>query len=151
MARREQPDVALVDYNLPGEDGLTLCRRLRALPRPPRVVIYSAYDSDGLVVPAILAGAKGLVDKGSDPDELFEAIRTVASGADWLPAVRPELLEVAGTRIEQRDLPILGMLTQGVLEAEVADVLSFDHPALDERLEAMLGRLRPGGPARLAG
>lgn len=144
-ARRERPDVALVDYNLPGDDGLSLCRRLRGLAHPPKVIIYSAYGSDGLVVPAILAGAQGIVDKAADPDDLFEAIRSVARGTTSRPKARPALLEAAGSRIERRDVPILGMLTQGTPEAEIAQVLKLRDDELDERVAAMIGRLRPGG------
>ena len=147
-ARRERPDVALVDYNLPDVDGLSLCRRLRALPDPPKVIIYSAYETDGLVVPAILAGAQGLVDKAADPDDLFEAIRGVARGTTSMPTARPALLEAAGSRIERRDVPILGMLTQGTPPREIAEVLRLADAELEERLNAMIGRLKPGGQNR---
>lgn len=145
-ARRERPDVALVDYNLPGDDGLSLCRKLRTLAHPPKVIIYTAYESDGLVVPAILAGAQGLVDKAAAPDDLFEAIRSVARGTASIPTARPALLEAAGSRIERRDVPILGMLMEGTPQTEIAAVLKLRDGELDERLNAMIGRLRPGAP-----
>ena len=62
---RANPDVVLVDYQLPDEDGLVLCQRLKRLPDPPRVLIYSAYASPTLALPAIVAGADGAVNKAA--------------------------------------------------------------------------------------
>src|SRR5689334_22303677 len=69
LAERQRPDVVLLD----AED-LGVCRRLRALPSPPRVVLYYAGDDPSLVVSARVAGADGLVHKEARAEELFEAL-----------------------------------------------------------------------------
>jgi DNA-binding NarL/FixJ family response regulator len=139
-ARRTRPDVALVDYHLPERDGLLLCRDLKSLPAPPRVVIYSAFADAGLGLPAAIAGADGLVDKGAPSEELFERVRTVACGGSAL-RVTAEDRTVGAARLESRDLPILGMLMERTPRAAIAEVLRLDHRELDARIEGMLRRL----------
>jgi DNA-binding NarL/FixJ family response regulator len=140
-ARRTRPDVALVDYHLRDGDGLLLCRDLKSLPAPPRVLIYSAFADAGLGLPATIAGADGLVDKGTPTEELFERVRTVARGGTALQ-VSAEARTAGAARLETRDLPILGMLMERTPRAEIAKVLRLDERELDSRVEAMLTRLR---------
>jgi DNA-binding NarL/FixJ family response regulator len=147
-ARRRRPDVALVDYHLRDVDyhlrdgdGLLLCRDLKSLPAPPRVLIYSAFADGGLGLPATIAGADGLVDKGTPTEELFERVRTVARGQTALQ-VTPQAMSAGAARLETRDLPILGMLLERTPPAEIAKVLRLDERELDSRVEAMLTRLR---------
>src|SRR4051795_2215246 len=73
-----RPDVALVDLHLPDDDGLSLCLRTRALPAPPRVVIYSAFADAGLGVRATIAGASAVVAKAAAPRTLLKVLRAVA-------------------------------------------------------------------------
>jgi DNA-binding NarL/FixJ family response regulator len=84
LSERERPDVVVLEPRLPG-DGLALCRRLRALPHAPRVIVYSADDDPALVLLSRVAGANGLVDKAADPTVLFEAVRVVGRGGSALP------------------------------------------------------------------
>jgi DNA-binding NarL/FixJ family response regulator len=140
-ARQRHPHVALVDYHLREGDGLLLCRALKSLPGPPRVLIYSAFAEAGLGLPATIAGADGLVDKGTPTEELFERVRTVARGGTVL-SVSPQALTAGAAKLDTRDLPILGMLMERTPAAEIAKVLRLDQRDLDGRVEAMLARLR---------
>jgi DNA-binding NarL/FixJ family response regulator len=139
-ARRRHPDVALVDYHLREGDGLLLCWDLKSLPAPPRVLIYSAFADANLGLPAAIAGADGLVDKGTPTHDLFERVRTVARGGTALQ-VTAEAMTAAAARLETRDLPILGMLMERTPTAEIAKVLRLDEGELGSRVEAMLRRL----------
>jgi DNA-binding NarL/FixJ family response regulator len=73
--RRTRPDVVLLDVRLNDEDGLALCRTLRAETAPPQVVLYTASVDEDLVVGAAAAGAHAVLEKGADIDELFDALR----------------------------------------------------------------------------
>ncbi|MFD0427710.1 response regulator transcription factor [Streptomyces zhihengii] len=65
MARRTSPDVALMDIRMPGMDGLTATRELRALPVPPAILILTSFGGDAYVDEALRAGAHGFLLKDS--------------------------------------------------------------------------------------
>src|SRR3954465_8994021 len=92
-----QPDVALVDHHLPDDDGLSLCLRTRALPAPPRVVVYSAFADAGLGVRATIAGASAVVAKAAAPRTLLKVLRAVA-GAGAQPVLDARALRAARER-----------------------------------------------------
>jgi DNA-binding NarL/FixJ family response regulator len=121
-----RPDVALLDLHLPDDDGLHLCLRTRALPDPPRAVIYSAFAD------AVLA-------KSASPRALIAVLR-----GELRPSLDPRALRALGERLEPPDLAILGMLAHGVPEREMAATLGLtDEQALTRRVQ-MLARLDAG-------
>jgi DNA-binding NarL/FixJ family response regulator len=140
--KRTRPDVVLLDYHLPREDGLVVCRQLKRSLLPPAVLIYSAYADAQLVVPALLAGADGLLNKSAPAKELYDAIRTVARGEKVLPPVARELYEAAAEKLDPEDLPILGMAVEGTSPADMAESLRIDGKELHARIDRMLSRLR---------
>jgi two-component system, NarL family, response regulator DevR len=139
---RGMPDLVLLDYHLQEGDGLTLCHRLKTRPDPPRVLIYSAYADTRLIIPAMVAGADGVANKAAPAEELFEAIRTISKGGSILPPVSRELLELASSRLEPDDLPILGMIMDRTDRGDIAQVLQLSQEELQKRIERMLVALR---------
>jgi DNA-binding NarL/FixJ family response regulator len=146
LVERQRPGVVLLDPQLLDGDGLALCRRLRALDDPPRVLLYSATADPTLPVTARVAGADGLVDKAAPPPELFEAIRVVARGGSALPPLDREQLDAAAHRVDADDLALLAMLVDRTPPAVVADTLRLDRRRMGRRIEALLGRLRGRSP-----
>jgi DNA-binding NarL/FixJ family response regulator len=142
LVERLGPDVVLLEQHLLDGDGLSLCRRLKALARAPRVIIYTADPEGELVLLARVASADGLVDKSADPRELFEAIRIVARGGAALPPLDPEHLESAAHAIDPEDLALLAMLADGTPAFDAADTLRLDRRKVGRRIERLLGRLR---------
>ncbi len=143
---RGRPDLILLDYHLQEGDGLTFCHRLKSRAEPPRVLIYSAYADERLTIPAMVAGADGVANKAAPAEELFEAVRIIAKGEALLPPVSRELMEVAASRLEPDDLPILGMIMDRTERSEIADVLRLSPAELEERVVRMLGALRVETP-----
>ena len=144
---RTAPDVVLLDYHLPGDDGLRVCRRLKRAPGSPAVLLYSAYADASLAIPAILAGADGLLNKSTPAPELYDALRSVARGDRLLPPVGRELMHSASERLDAEDLPILGMALDGTAPPEIAETLRIGEDRLASRLDGMIERLRVELPA----
>jgi DNA-binding NarL/FixJ family response regulator len=142
LVERMRPDVVLLEHHLADGDGLSVCRRLKALPEPPCVIVYTAETDAALALLARVAGADGLVDKAAEPAELFEAIRVVTRGGSALPPVERDQLDAAAHLIDPEDLALLAMLVDGTSAVEVADALRLDRRKVGRRIERLMGRLR---------
>jgi DNA-binding NarL/FixJ family response regulator len=138
---RTRPDIVLLDYNLPDVDGLTVCRDIKAEALAPGVILYSAFADSSMTIPAIVAGADGILNKGVPARELFAAIREVIGGGDALPPISPEQLRAASAALDDDDLPILGMLVEHTSTSDIADTLRIDHTTLKRRIGRMLNDL----------
>ena len=141
QAEQEQIDVAVVDYNLGAHNGLWLSRKLRRLPRPPRVVIYSAYANNHLAVSCVVADVDAVLNKGGMGSELCDAIRAVTHGRRLLPRVPQPLAALLGRRLDEAELPIFGMLLAGVSRREICQTLRISPADLSSREASMLRRL----------
>jgi DNA-binding NarL/FixJ family response regulator len=99
LARSLTPDLVLLDLRLKGKkDGAWLCRKLKALPAPPHVLVYTAYNSREEEHAALLCGADSYVHKGEEPDRLRQTVRETCAGKRvWLLGGE---VEEAGTNIQ---------------------------------------------------
>jgi DNA-binding NarL/FixJ family response regulator len=141
LVERVHPDVVLVDYQLPGEDGVLLCERLKRLEDPPKVILYSAYSDPSLAIPAILAGASGVTNKAALADELLDAVRLVARGRFAVPVIPPAIREASAAKLDAEELPIFSMMMDRTPLPQVAEVMGMDERELRRHLRAMLGKL----------
>jgi two-component system, NarL family, nitrate/nitrite response regulator NarL len=137
-ARRLRPLVAVVDYRLPGRDGLALTLELKRLPEPPGVVIYSAFWGARLALAAIVAGADDIVEKGSGAERLCDACSAAAAGSRAICAVPGVALSQATAKLDAGDAQIVAMLNRGASPADVADALGIGTEWLELRRWAIV-------------
>jgi DNA-binding NarL/FixJ family response regulator len=149
VAEHEPIDVAVIDYQLGGRNGLWLSRKLKRLPERPAVLIYSAYTDGVLAAAAVVAEADAIVSKGKVGSELCHAVRRVAAGRRELPYLPPHLAESLRRRLDHEEQAIFGMLLAGLEPAEVAMTLGVSPAVLESRLWELLRRLE-GLPAASA-
>jgi DNA-binding NarL/FixJ family response regulator len=143
LAEQHAPELALIDFHLPGEDGLSLCLRLDGTVPRPKLVLYSAFADDLLGVLGAVAGVDALVPKSADPEQLLDTLLAVADGRRRLSAASHSALTTVGAALEPADLPVLGMLVHGVSADEVAETLSMTPEWLLARRWAILRKLAP--------
>jgi DNA-binding NarL/FixJ family response regulator len=141
VVARDPIDVAVTDYQLGGRSGLWLSRKLKRLPQPPAVLIYSAYADGLLSAAAVVAEADAIVSKGRLGADLCEAIRSVASGRRQLPHLPPRLGESVRCRLDHEQQAIFGLLLAGIKPREAAATLGLSAARLEAQLWDMLRRL----------
>jgi DNA-binding NarL/FixJ family response regulator len=122
--KRLRPEVVIMDVRLPGIDGISAVKRIAAAAPEVQTVMFSAYGDKRLLSDAIAAGARGYVLKGSPPEDLLRAIRTVTAGKPFVdPSLSPALLmsQVGpDAPLSEREREILQLLAEGLHTEEVA-------------------------------
>jgi DNA-binding NarL/FixJ family response regulator len=124
----EQPDVCVLDINLPSVSGFELARRILMHNASALIIMFSMNDDPIFAVRAIEAGAKGYVSKSGDPWDLVEAIREVAKGGTYLPSAIACSIAFAGpsfaqsplAKLTSREIEILRLLSKGKSLSEIA-------------------------------
>jgi DNA-binding NarL/FixJ family response regulator len=138
LARRQRPDVVLMDIRMPGTDGLAATRVIAADDRlaEVRVVILTTFELDEYVFEAIRAGASGFLVKHTKPAELLRAVRAVAAGDALLsPSVTRRLIgEFAARTREAPRSPALDALTEWEREVMALVAEGLTNHEIAERL-----------------
>jgi DNA-binding NarL/FixJ family response regulator len=145
VATREDVDVLVLDHAPARGDGLALCQRVKQGPRPPAVLLYSAYAGSGMMVRAAIAQADALVSKAEPVSGLLEAIRRIARGERLVPRPPRELLEATTARLDADDAPLVAMLVNGATVDDIAGTLAVGHQEVVRRARRIVGRLHAGG------
>ncbi len=147
--KRHSPEVVIVDVRLPGMDGVSTVKRLAELAPNAGTVIFSAYGDKRLLSDAISAGARGYVMKGSPPDDLLRAIRTVRDGDAFVdPSLSPALLMtqgVADAPLSEREREILQLLAEGLHTEEVAQRIGLSAETVKSDTKRAITKLEADG------
>jgi two-component system, NarL family, response regulator DevR len=122
--KKLKPNVVIMDVRLPGIDGISAVKRIAEACPDVHTVMFSAYGDKRLLSDAIAAGARGYVMKGSPPEDLLRAVRTVTTGKPFVdPSLSPALLMSqvgADAPLSEREREILQLLAEGLHTEEVA-------------------------------
>ena len=102
LAQEVEPDLILMDLNMPGIDGLETTRRMRDADIDARIIMFTVSDEQGHVLEALRNGADGYLLKDMDAEQLIEQIRLAATGR---MALSPELIQVLAEAIRVRPKP----------------------------------------------
>ncbi|MDV8057689.1 MULTISPECIES: response regulator transcription factor [unclassified Rhodococcus (in: high G+C Gram-positive bacteria)] len=137
-----KPDVVLMDIRMPNGDGLTATREILAQFDSARVIVVTTFDLDEYVFAALDAGASGFLLKDTDPDELADAVVTVAGGGAVLsPRLTPCLMTEFARRgapsrpnsvppqhdLSLREMEVVQLLAQGLGNNEIARELQLEQ------------------------
>ena len=146
---REEPEVVIVDVRLPGMDGISTVKRLAEEAPSAGTVMFSAYGDRRLLSDAIAAGARGYVMKGSPPEDLVRAIRTVRGGKAFVdPSLSPTLLMspgVADAPLSEREREILQLLAEGLHTEQVADRIGLSAETVKSDTKRAITKLEADG------
>ncbi|WP_031054789.1 response regulator [Streptomyces sp. NRRL F-5702] len=140
-ARRTAPDIALLDVQMPGRDGLSVAADLqRALPGC-RSIICTAFSRSGYLSRALSAGAAGYVVKDSPPEQLVDAIRRVHAGLRFVdPALAAEALAGGASPLTGREADVLRATAEGGTVADIAEVLRLSRGTVRNHLSSAIGK-----------
>ena len=136
-----------MDVRLPGIDGVSAVKRIHQTAPGVKFVIFSAYGDKRLLSDALSAGARGYVMKGSPPEDLVRAIRTVADGKAFVdPSLSPALLisdgGAAAQSLSEREREILQLLAEGYHTEEVARRIGLSVETVKSDTKRVIAKLQ---------
>ena len=147
----DEPDLVVMDVQLPDGTGVDACREIRSRWPEVKVLILTSFADDGALHAAIMAGAAGYVLKRIQSDELIEAIRAAAAGKALLD---PELVdsvfrrirgEVPGDplleRLSSQELRVLELIEQGLTNRQIAAELHLAEKTVKNYVSNMLAKM----------
>ncbi|MET9531160.1 MULTISPECIES: response regulator transcription factor [unclassified Streptomyces] len=142
-AARTTPDIALLDVQMPGPDGLTVAAELHRVLPACRVVICTTFGRPGYLARAMSAGAAGFVVKDSPPEQLVEAIRRVHAGLRVVdPALAAESLASGVSPLTDRESDVLRAAADGGTVTDIARSLHLSKGTVRNHLSSAIGKTR---------
>jgi two-component system, NarL family, response regulator len=147
---RHLPNVLMLDLRMPEKDGLQVITELMSTRRPkPQIIVMSAYETEDDIRRAFRAGAKGYLVKGTQPEQILEAVRRVAKGealaSSKIASVFTESL--ARPELSYRELQVLKQLATGKNNKEIARELQITEHTVKAHVRSILSKLHAVGRA----
>jgi len=155
LAAAEQPDVAIVDLNMPPHGGIALLQRLREASWKGASLVLTVSDSEDDMADALAAGARGYLLKDMEPEEVVDAIRRALRGETVVaPAMTLKLVNLLNPRraaetrqgllaqLTAREREILGYLAQGLSNKAIARAANISHETVKLHVHRILAKLK---------
>jgi DNA-binding NarL/FixJ family response regulator len=154
LARRERPDVVVLDIAMPTLNGIEAAKRMQRLPVPPRVIILSMHRDEALVRRALRNGARGYLLKSSVSEELLLAVRAAMRNEIYLsPAISATVIEDMLTAsparasedpfdlLTQREREVLQLIAEGHTNHEIAELLVISVKTVEKHRGHLMAKL----------
>ena len=146
--QRLQPDVVLLDLEMPDLDGVAAIPQLLALRPGLGILVFTAYDTDERVLGAVRAGARGYLLKGASAEEIARGIRSVNAGGSYLePRVTSKLIaEVSSPRrsglvLSAREKEVLRLVADGLPTKQISASLSITERTVKFHVNSIFRKL----------
>lgn len=147
-----QPDVLLLDINMPYMNGVEATKRLQVQYPEVRIIILTMHDDEGYVLETLKSGASGYLVKDGSVSEIVRAIREVAAGRAIVhPQVTHTVIAQFQDRVDmsdswkevltQREMDILRELATGISNEEIAEVLHITTKTVKNHISSILSKL----------
>ena len=144
------PDVLLLDLEMPALDGVGVLRQLRADGARVRVIVFTVFDTDERIIAAVEGGAAGYLLKGAPRADVFAAVRTVAGGGSLLAPiaasavlrrVRGEITTRSGPRLTRREQDVLEHVARGLGNKQIAVRLGISERTVKFHVSSVFTKL----------
>ena len=141
-ALRVRPDVAVLDIEMPGMDGISAAAALRTAVPSCRVLIVTTFGRPGYLRGAMEAGALGFILKDAPAAELASAIRSVAAGRRSVdPALALDALSEGSNPLSEREREVLRAATEQATVADIAATMSLSEGTVRNHLSAAIQKV----------
>jgi len=149
LASRFEPDVVLMDLNMPQMDGVAATAKIKAEHPEINVLILTTYDTEADILRAVEKGATGFLLKDAREEDLFDAVREAARGKSPLsPAVATRLVRrlrgATDEHLSDREIEILQLVAQGVNNKEISRELLVSESTVKAHMLHIFAKLGVG-------
>jgi len=154
LARQYKPDVILMDINMPGTDGLQAIKELKSGVNNNKIIVLTIHEDREYLFKTLKMGVDGYVLKDAEPNVLIEAIRNVYKGQTYIQSnMTKELVREFtrvttrekrkdnGNNLTQRELQVLELITEGMINKEIAQRLYISEKTVKNHISSIFKKL----------